>query len=129
MWSVVEKTALAEAEIEYHDHKSTTLWVKFPIIKSGNPALAGASVVIWTTTPWTIPANRAIAYGAEIEYAVYEVAAIHEGATAKIGDRLVIAKELSANFSASAKLELKAIDGKTDLAGMICAHPPARAGL
>src|SRR3984885_15376779 len=63
MWSVVEKTALAEAEIEYQDHKSTTIWVKFPIVKTPRKELEGASVVIWTTTPWTIPGNRAIAYG------------------------------------------------------------------
>ena len=66
MWSPVEKTALAEAEIEYHDHTSTTIWVRFPVIKPSVPALAGASVVIWTTTPWTMPGNRAVAAGAEI---------------------------------------------------------------
>src|SRR5487761_1959381 len=63
MWSPVEKTALAEAEIEYHDHTSTTIWVRFPIV-AGPAALAGASVVIWTTSPWTMPGNRAIACGA-----------------------------------------------------------------
>jgi isoleucyl-tRNA synthetase len=60
MWSVVEKTALAEAEIEYHDHTSTTIFVGFPIVKPSRPALEGAAAVIWTTTPWTIPANRGI---------------------------------------------------------------------
>ncbi|MEO0613955.1 MAG: class I tRNA ligase family protein, partial [Pseudomonadota bacterium] len=60
MWSPVEQTALAEAEIEYHDHQSTTIWVKFPL-RTGD--FAGASIVIWTTTPWTIPGNRAICYG------------------------------------------------------------------
>ena len=64
MWSVVEKTALAEAEIEYHDHTSTTVWVQFPVVTSPNRHSAGAAVVIWTTTPWTLPGNRAIAYGA-----------------------------------------------------------------
>jgi isoleucyl-tRNA synthetase len=69
MWSPVEKTALAEAEVEYHDITSTTIWVRFPLIRA--PAgLAGASVVIWTTTPWTIPGNRAIAYGPQIPYAL-----------------------------------------------------------
>ena len=68
MWSVVEKTALAEAEVEYQDHVSTTIWVAFPITKPSFSALDGASVVIWTTTPWTIPANRAVAYGAGIDY-------------------------------------------------------------
>jgi isoleucyl-tRNA synthetase len=59
MWSPVERTALADAEVEYHDHVSPTVWVKFPV-RIGPEALADAAVVIWTTTPWTIPANRAI---------------------------------------------------------------------
>jgi isoleucyl-tRNA synthetase len=71
MWSPVERTALAEAEIEYHEHTSPTVWVKFPVThetgaQSGAASLVGASVVIWTTTPWTLPANRAIAYGPAI---------------------------------------------------------------
>src|SRR6202789_2866686 len=75
MWSVVEKTALAEAEVEYQDHTSTTLWVKFPVVKASNKVLDGASIVIWTTTPWTIPGNRAIAYG-DFAYAVLDVGPI-----------------------------------------------------
>ena len=63
MWSSVEKTALAEAEVEYHEKTSHTIWVKFTITNTLDGDLDGASVVIWTTTPWTIPANRAIAYG------------------------------------------------------------------
>ena len=70
LWSVVEQTALAEAEVEYHDHRSTTVWVRFPVSRAVAPALAGAAAVIWTTTPWTMPGNRAIAYSAELEYAV-----------------------------------------------------------
>src|SRR5690606_33400193 len=73
MWSVVEKTALAEAEIEYHDHQSDTIFVRFPVVKSGDPALDGASVVIWTTTPWTMPGNRAICYSDRVSYSLYEV--------------------------------------------------------
>ena len=68
LWSVVEQTALAEAEVEYHDHRSTTVWVRFPIAAPGRPALAGAAAVIWTTTPWTLPGNRAIAFSAGLEY-------------------------------------------------------------
>ena len=64
LWSVVEQTALAEAEVEYHDHRSTTVWVRFPILHAGRPALADAAAVIWTTTPWTLPGNRAIAFSA-----------------------------------------------------------------
>ena len=63
LWSVVEKTALAEAEVEYHDHVSNTIWVRFPVADARRPTeLDGARRVIWTTTPWTIPGNRAIAY-------------------------------------------------------------------
>ncbi|HEY5006582.1 MAG TPA: class I tRNA ligase family protein, partial [Caulobacteraceae bacterium] len=67
MWSPVERTALADAEIEYHDHVSPTVWVKFPVLE-GTDAALGASVVIWTTTPWTLPANRAISYNPDIVY-------------------------------------------------------------
>ena len=78
MWSVVEKTALAEAEVEYRDHTSTTIVVRFPVVEPAHPALAGASVLIWTTTPWTMPGNRAVAYGEDIEYRVIEVTAVAE---------------------------------------------------
>ena len=82
MWSVVEKTALAEAEVEYHDYTSDTVWVKFPSSQAApdRPSrrcervarrICGASVVIWTTTPWTIPGNRAISYSSKIEYGLY----------------------------------------------------------
>ena len=62
MWSVVEKTALAEAEVEYEDYTSDTVWVKFPVVHTPHPPIKGASVVIWTTTPWTIPGNRSISF-------------------------------------------------------------------
>src|ERR1700752_4680642 len=83
MWSVVEKTALAEAEVEYHDYVSDAVWVKFPIADGapgGGAATeagqsAGASVLIWTPTPWTIPGNRAISYSPKIAYGLYEVTA------------------------------------------------------
>src|SRR4249920_3616444 len=57
MWSVVERTALAEAEVEYQDYESDTIWVKFPVMRAATPELGGVFVVIWTTTPWTIPGN------------------------------------------------------------------------
>jgi isoleucyl-tRNA synthetase len=72
MWSPVEKTALAEAEIEYEDIVSTQIDVAFEIVESPIPELVGAYAVVWTTTPWTIPVNRAIAYGEEIEYSLLE---------------------------------------------------------
>src|SRR5271154_6977257 len=94
MWSPVERTALADAEIEYHDHVSPTVWVKFPVLE-GTDAALGASVVIWTTTPWTLPANRAISYNPDIAYGVYRVIAMEQGLPfepwAKPGDRLIVA--------------------------------------
>src|SRR5947209_20319600 len=80
MWSVVEKTALAEAEVEYEDYVSDQVWVKFPLrgtdsasSRGKSPDLNGLAVVIWTTTPWTIPGNRAISYSPKIEYGLYQV--------------------------------------------------------
>src|SRR5436190_561752 len=73
MWSPVEKTALAEAEIEYEDVVSTQIDVAFEIIESPIPELVGAYAVIWTTTPWTIPVNRAIAYGEDVDYVLVDV--------------------------------------------------------
>ena len=126
MWSVVEKTALAEAEIEYHDHKSTTLWVKFKIISSKEGLeKENIAVVIWTTTPWTIPANRAIAYG-DFDYSLIEVETIEEGSLAKAGEKYLVASELVETFCTQSKIAAKQILrklGKADLEGVICAHP------
>lgn len=111
MWSVVEKTALAEAEVEYHEHTSTTIWVKFPIkalIRDGAETfrdLQEASVVIWTTTPWTIPANRAIAYNPAIAYGLYKVTAAPGGNWAKVGSLYVIADKLADDVMKAAKVE------------------------
>lgn len=101
MWSPVEKTALAEAEVEYHDHTSHTIWVRF---KPRN-GLDGAKVVIWTTTPWTIPQNRAVAYGPGIAYGLYEVTGRPENSTAVIGEYLVLADALATQVMAAAKLD------------------------
>ncbi len=117
MWSVVEKTALAEAEVEYHDHTSITIWVKFPVVRPSVPELDGAKVVIWTTTPWTMPGNRAVAFGPAFDYAVVEV----EGS----GERLVVLKDLVEQVAADAKVtfrELAVVKGET-LAGTVCHHP------
>lgn len=126
MWSVVEKTALAEAEVEYKEHKSITVWVKFPVAKASDEALTGASVVIWTTTPWTLPSNRAIAYGEKIDYAVYEVQSVSEGARAKAGDRLIVSKGLAEAVQKEAKIEswiiVKELPGAA-FAGTVCHHP------
>jgi isoleucyl-tRNA synthetase len=126
MWSVVEKTALAEAEVEYHDHTSITIWVKFPVVSSPRPELAGASVVIWTTTPWTMPGNRAIAYGPGMDYGVYRVDAVDAGSLAQPGETLVLSQGLAAQVFADAKVTghtlLASVSG-ADLAGTIAHHP------
>ncbi len=126
MWSVVEKTALAEAEIEYHDHRSTTLWIRFPVVNKAQSEIpAGAAVVIWTTTPWTIPANRAIAYG-DFEYAVIRVDAVAEGSAAKAGEIVVIAAELAESFCKDAGVTAHSVVkilSAADLQGLSCAHP------
>jgi isoleucyl-tRNA synthetase len=126
MWSVVEKTALAEAEIEYHDHKSATIHAKFPVVKASHPALQNAAIVIWTTTPWTIPGNRAFSYGDKIEYVTVEVVAVAEGGFAKVGERLVFAKALRHSVEQAAKITESKVVGEcmgTDMAGTLCAHP------
>lgn len=129
MWSVVEKTALAEAEVEYHDHESDTIWTKFLV--RGSEALAGAAVVIWTTTPWTIPGNRAIAYSPRIAYGLYEVTAGEDAENprwAKAGDRLVLADALAADVLSKARVPedgyRRVADVPAgDLAGLACDHP------
>ncbi|WP_340115847.1 isoleucine--tRNA ligase [Pelagibius sp. 7325] len=124
LWSVVEKTALADAEVEYHDHTSTTIWVRFPVAKSANPLLDGAAVLIWTTTPWTIPGNRAVAYGEEIAYGVFRVDAVAEGSAAIPGEKLVLAKDLAEQVKADAKIDSWTLLGEAgDLAGTVVAHP------
>ena len=124
LWSVVEKTALAEAELEYHDHTSTAIWVKFPVVKAPDPALKGASVVIWTTTPWTLPGNRAIAFGPHMGYRLYRVDAVAEGSRAVVGERLVLAETLAEPaMRAAGVIAFAAEDGSCDLPGLVCAHP------
>ncbi len=105
MWSPVEKTALAEAEVEYHDHTSTQIDVAFPFVKTTHEDMDGARVVIWTTTPWTIPANRAVCYGPGIDYVVIEVTEAGEGALTGEGERLIVAEALLLDFVKRAKVE------------------------
>src|SRR6267378_4379485 len=105
LWSVVEQTALAEAEVEYHDHRSNTVWVRFPIVTPSRPELAGAAAVIWTTTPWTLPGNRAIAFSAELEYAVVRVDAVGQKSRARPGERLLVAVPLIEETAKQAGIE------------------------
>jgi len=123
MWSPVERTALAEAEVEYHDRKVPVVWVKFPVQGADH------QVVIWTTTPWTIPANQAVSFNPEIAYGLYEVTDVMTEAElgfapyVKAGDRIVVADKLAADVFASAKA--KAFNRLSDAnpAGAVLQHP------
>jgi isoleucyl-tRNA synthetase len=131
MWSPVEKTALAEAEVEYHDHTSHQVWVRFPVIHATDAIFTKThtDVVIWTTTPWTIPQNRAISFGPSISYGLYEIIGRPAESTATIGHRVILADALAEAVFAQAKLagpemlrRLCDVSAE-DLTGMICAHP------
>ncbi len=142
MWSVVEKTALAEAEIEYHDHQSDMVWVKFKVISQHYDAEIGAreapkrvdaslhvpadtSVVIWTTTPWTLPGNRAISYSHKISYGLYKVTARERDFGPKVDELYIIADKLADSMASSTKITLGRVNDISArvLASLMCAHP------
>ncbi|WP_160010024.1 isoleucine--tRNA ligase [Rhizobium sp. 18055] len=144
MWSVVERTALAEAEVEYHDIESDMIWVKFPVrhidpkyqwqneigtaeqhTAAKDSPLMEASVVIWTTTPWTIPGNRAIAYSSRVAYGLYEVTEAVNDFGPRPGEKLIFADKLAEDCAAKAKLTFKRLASLTPegLAAITCAHP------
>ena len=126
MWSPVEKTALAEAEIEYHDHTSQTVTVRFPVVGSKLAAIADAAIVIWTTTPWTMPGNRAIACGAGIDYALVRVDSVAEGSLARSGEMILIALALLPQVCKDAGVaahHVVHVFKGADLVGTVCAHP------
>ncbi|MEP9350225.1 isoleucine--tRNA ligase [Xanthobacter sp. KR7-225] len=130
MWSVVEKTALAEAEVEYQDFTSDTVWVKFPVRAAGD--LEGSSVVIWTTTPWTIPGNRAISFSNKIAYGLFEVTEAPEDNWTKAGDKLLLADKLAEEVFKQARVTgfRKVRDvAEAELAELQCFHPLASLGL
>ncbi|MEM7242171.1 MAG: isoleucine--tRNA ligase [Pseudomonadota bacterium] len=122
MWSPIEKTALAEAEVEYHDKESFTIWVKFKVESqsytvtgrdAGQAAdenlqrrneIVGSHVVIWTTTPWTIPSNKAVVFGNAIEYGLYEVVSTPEECWANVGDKFLLADKLASDVFGKARL-------------------------
>ncbi len=109
MWSPVEQTALAEAEVEYHDKESFTVWVKFKVDGTTSTdeaqGLDGAYVVIWTTTPWTMPSNKAVVYGKDIAYGLYEVTDRPEQCWAEIGDRYILSDTQAASVMKRARLD------------------------
>jgi isoleucyl-tRNA synthetase len=128
MWSPVEKTALAEAEVEYHDVTSHQVWVPFRVVAGGDAALAAARVLIWTTTPWTIPQNRAVAFNPGIAYGLYEVTGRPEESLARIGATYVVADRLAPQVFGAAKLtegmyrRLRGVSPE-DLGALTLAHP------
>ena len=151
MWSVVEKTALAEAEVEYEEHVSDTVFVAFPVrrlvqtpmvgITPGTAdaagqalvdrakllaPLVGTSIVIWTTTPWTMPGNRAISFNHKIAYGLYRVTEAAENNWAKVGATYVLAKNLADSVFKAAKVqafELVMDVPAEQLSGLTAAHP------
>lgn len=126
LWSTVEQTALAEAEVEYQEHKSVTVWVRFPVIETKIDVLKDADIVIWTTTPWTMPSNRGIFFNEEINYAVYEVQSVEEGSKVEVGAKIAIAEKLEEQIQKQAKItEMKKLGNfiGNDVTGTICAHP------
>lgn len=134
MWSPVEKTALAEAEVEYEDIVSTQIDVAFEIVESPIPELVGAHAVIWTTTPWTIPVNQALAYGPEVEYVLVRETISAPDAPVQTGRTLLVADALWLQLGERSGFltdegetfyEYERLwEGKgSDLAGTICQHP------
>ncbi len=130
MWSVVEKTALAEAEVEYEDHVSDTVFVAFPL-RNPSSDLSGAGLVIYTTTPWTMPANRAISFSSRIAYGLYRVTAAPEQNWAKVGATYLLADALAESVFKAAKVEsyerVRSVEA-AELKGMTAAHPLAAHG-
>jgi len=122
LWSTVEKTALADAEVEYLDHTSNTIYVAFKVKETKKDFLKNSSVIIWTTTPWTIPANKALAFNKSIEYCVLEIDDLEHFKDKKI----VVAKNLINSIVKECDIknykELKTFKG-SEFEGTICSHP------
>ena len=132
LWSVVEETALAEYETEYHDITSTAVYVSFPIAETSVDLLKDASAVIWTTTPWTLPANRALAFGADIEYAVIEVTRVaQDNIDNRQSKNLIIAKDCLKELIDKLDITNYKIKGSCygkDIAGAVAKHPMYKSG-
>ncbi len=122
LWSTVEKTALADAEVEYLDHTSNTIYVAFEVKETNKEFLKGSSIIIWTTTPWTIPANKALAYNSNIEYAILEIDKLKHFKEKKI----IVAKNLIESITKECEIknfkELKTFKG-SEFEGTLCSHP------
>jgi isoleucyl-tRNA synthetase len=126
MWSPVEQTSLAEAEIEYKEHKSVTVWVRFPVKETQCADLVGVDCVIWTTTPWTLPSNRAMAVNKDLDYQVIEIEGTTSESSVKVGDKLLIAEKLVDDvmnrLPPTVFRRIANIKG-SEIVGTVCAHP------
>ena len=122
LWSTVEKTALADAEVEYQDHKSDTIYTSFPVKSSNIKELEGSEVVIWTTTPWTIPANKALAYNQSLDYVLIQLNDEGEFKNRKIVIAEALLESVIKDCSIENYQEIKKFKGK-DLEDTICNHP------
>ena len=121
LWSTVEKTALADAEVEYQDHKSDTIYASFPVKSSNIKNLKIADIVIWTTTPWTIPANKALAYNESLDYLLIEINDDGDFKIKKLYCRSFI-RIVIKDCEIKDYKNLKKFKGK-DLKDTICNHP------
>jgi len=128
LWSTVEKTALADAEVEYKDHTSSTVYVGFEVKSSKNDTLRDCEIVIWTTTPWTIPANKALAYNKDLDYSIIKIKAASKYFDNK---KIVIATRLLDQVLKECEIEnyilIKDLKGK-DFEGAVCSHPFEKIG-
>ena len=124
MWSPVEKTALADAEVEYHEKSSPAIYVKFPLAKAPKE-LAHTFIVIWTTTPWTIPGNRAIAFSPDISYGLYQIADAAGESLARAGENLLLADTLAEQVAKQVKMMLSRVRTveAAELKSLVAAHP------
>ena len=127
LWSTVEKTALADAEVEYMDHTSNTIYVAFKVKETNKEFLKDTSIIIWTTTPWTIPANKALAFNSNIDYSILEINELKNFKEKKI----VVAKNLINEITNQCEIknfkELKTFKG-SEFKGTICSHPFSNLG-
>tara|TARA_Y100000590_G_scaffold28487_1_gene31916 strand:+ start:3278 stop:6001 length:2724 start_codon:yes stop_codon:yes gene_type:complete len=122
LWSTVEKTALSDAEVEYMDHTSDTIYASFPIKKTNSDNLKDCQIIIWTTTPWTIPANKALAYNENLKYLIIQI--LDESKL--LNSKIIVAKELLESFVKECNIKdykiLNEVSGNS-FQGTICKHP------
>ena len=127
LWSTVEKTALADAEVEYLDHKSDTIFAAFQVKKSKIDKLKNSEIIIWTTTPWTIPANKALAYNNNLKYVMIKI----EDETDFRDKQIVVAEDLLKSILENCNIKkfkkILSFPGK-DFEGTICSHPFSEIG-